>query len=126
MILAAAVAASLVMPVSIDHAEPLPLEPALDRSVPPARKSVAIRPLMNRATDCIARTVWADPRFATADPAARNNLIVDSVPSCIAPLRAMIDAYDQMFGDGAGEKFFMGPYLDALPEAIRARVKDAD
>jgi hypothetical protein len=30
----------------------------------------------------------------------------------------MIDAYDRFFGDGSGEAFFMGPYLDALPAAV--------
>jgi hypothetical protein len=30
----------------------------------------------------------------------------------------MIDAYDRYFGDGAGEAFFMGPYLDVLPAAV--------
>jgi hypothetical protein len=37
----------------------------------------------------------------------------------------MIDAYDRLYGDGAGETFFMGPYLDALPAAVTTRVKDA-
>jgi hypothetical protein len=36
----------------------------------------------------------------------------------------MIDAYDRFFGDGAGEAFFMGPYLDALPAAVSARAVD--
>jgi hypothetical protein len=30
----------------------------------------------------------------------------------------MIDAYDRFFGDGTGEAFFMGPYLDTLPAAV--------
>ena len=44
----------------------------------------------------------------------------------------MIDAYDRFFGDGTGEAFFMGPYLDALPDAVgtlaveRADVERAD
>jgi hypothetical protein len=37
----------------------------------------------------------------------------------------MIDAYDQLYGMGAGETFFMGPYLDSLPEAVTTRVKDS-
>jgi hypothetical protein len=32
----------------------------------------------------------------------------------------MIDAYDLNYGDGAGEAFFMGPYLDVLPRAVEA------
>jgi len=29
----------------------------------------------------------------------------------------MVDAYDRYYGEGAGEAFFMGPYLDVLPKA---------
>jgi hypothetical protein len=52
---------------------------------------------------------------------------VDSVPSCVDAVRAMIDAHDRVFGEGAGETFFLGPYLDALPEAIRRLIgEEAD
>ena len=51
-----------------------------------------------------------------------NDLIVESMPSCVEPVRSMIDAYDRLFGDGAGESFFMGPYLDALPAAVHKLV----
>ena len=78
------------------------------------------------ATECIARTVSADPRFQAATSGTEfNNLIVESVPSCADDLRSMIDAYDRLYGDGAGETFFMGPYLDSLPAAVTVRVKDA-
>ena len=30
----------------------------------------------------------------------------------------MIDAYDRYFGEGTGEAFFMGPYLDVLPKIV--------
>src|SRR5262245_53270169 len=117
MILAAIVAATLVMPVSMALVVPASIE----RAVPPEhdqraksptwRQAAALRPLINSATECIARNVSADPRFATAaDGAGLNDLIVDAVPSCLATLRAMIDAYDGLFGDGAGEEFFMGRY----------------
>jgi hypothetical protein len=123
MILAAVVTAALVVPVSLEPAMP----PAHDQSVRAltGRKAAALGPLINSATDCIARTVSADPRFArTADGSGLNELIVDSVPSCLAALRAMIDAYDSLFGAGAGEEFFTGRYLDELPAAVSARVKD--
>jgi hypothetical protein len=42
------------------------------------------------------------------------------MPACLTPVRAMIDAYDRYYGDGAGEAFFMGPYLDVLPKAVEA------
>jgi len=33
-------------------------------------------------------------------------------------MRSMIDTYDQYFGNGTGEAFFSGPYLDVLPTAV--------
>lgn len=81
-----------------------------------AQKNAAAQKLVRTATDCIARTVTADPRFRSQ--AELGDLIVDSMPTCLGQLRAMIDVYDQYFGDGMGEAFFMGPYLDLLPKAI--------
>ncbi len=46
------------------------------------------------------------------------------MPSCVTPVRAMIDAYDRYFGDGTGEAFFMGPYLDVLPAVVNRWVPD--
>jgi hypothetical protein len=89
------------------------------------QKDAAVRPLVSSATECIARTVSADPRFPVLKGAEFNNLIVESVPSCVDDLRSMIDAYDRLYGDGAGETFFIGPYLDGLPAAVTTRVKDA-
>jgi hypothetical protein len=83
------------------------------------QKNAAVQALVRSATECIARTVAAHPRFQKQAPHADlGNLIVASVPSCVEPVRAMIDAYDRYFGDGTGEAFFMGPYLDALPTAV--------
>ncbi len=47
------------------------------------------------------------------------------MPNCVVPVRAMIDAYDRYFGEGEGEAFFMGPYLDVLPSAVSKWVRDA-
>jgi len=35
----------------------------------------------------------------------------------------MIAAYDRYFGEGSGEEFFMGPYLDLLPQLLLKRTK---
>jgi len=80
------------------------------------QKNATIQTLARKATDCIARTVSVDPRFRTQ--ADLGDLIVDSMPTCLDPVRAMIDVHDRYFGDGTGEAFFMGPYLDMLPRAI--------
>jgi hypothetical protein len=85
------------------------------------QKTAAMAPLVRSATECIARTISADPRYGQRD---LGDMIVDSMPNCIAHVRAMIDAYDQYFGTGTGEAFFMGPYLDVLPTAVSRWVKD--
>ncbi len=81
------------------------------------QKIAATDPLVRSATDCIVHAVTADPRYG-AKTAALGDLIVDSMPACRKPVRAMIDAYDHFYGDGSGEAFFMGPYLDVLPKAV--------
>ena len=124
MLLATLIAASLVVPVSIEHGAPSGADAGSMLS--PEQKVAAMRPLVSSATECIARTVSANPRFAVAGAGtAFNELIVASVPSCIDALRSMIDAYDRLYGAGTGETFFMGPYLDALPAAVTRRVKSA-
>jgi hypothetical protein len=82
------------------------------------QKAAATEPLVRSATDCIVRAVTSDPRFAAEPRAAVGDLIVESIRSCRMPVRAMIDGYDRTFGEGAGEAFFMGPYLDVLPTAV--------
>jgi len=81
------------------------------------QKNAAMQPLVRSATECIAQAVVADARFRAPD-VGLGDLIVDSMTTCLGPVRAMIDAYDRYFGDGTGEAFFMGPYLDVLPAAV--------
>ena len=38
-------------------------------------------------------------------------------------MRALIEAHDRLFGEGTGEAFFMGPYLEILPKAVTRQVK---
>lgn len=79
-------------------------------------RSAAVQPAITRATDCVARTVAADPR--SADASKLGDIIVDSMAPCRDLMRSMIDTYDSYFGAGTGEAFFSGPYLDVLPIAI--------
>jgi hypothetical protein len=120
MILAPLAAAALLVSVATG--------PTVDPSVMPSlttrQKSVAMQSLVRSATECIARNVTADPRFGRRD-SDLGDLIVDSMPTCTTQVRAMIDAYDRYFGEGEGEAFFMGPYLDMLPTAVSTWVKDA-
>jgi hypothetical protein len=122
---AALLAGSLLVPVAVDRSAPWP-PPVRGATLPAERKDALMRPLVSMATECIARTVSADPRFRILEDSAEiNNLIVESVPSCVDDLRSMIDTYDRLYGDGAGETFFTGPYLDGLPASVTSRVKSA-
>jgi hypothetical protein len=98
--------------------------PAADANLSAQQKIAATEPLVRSATECIVRAVIADPRYRD-DSRALGDLIVDSVPSCLTPVHAMIDAYDRYYGEGSGEAFFMGPYLDVLPKAVVAGAKKA-
>jgi len=80
-------------------------------------KTAATVPLVRTATECIVQAVITDPRFGKNSPQL-GDLIVASMPACVAPVRAMIDAYDQYYGEGSGEAFFMGPYLDLIPKFV--------
>jgi hypothetical protein len=115
MILAKLAAATIVVAAAAG-----PLDPTgAVRELSLPQKNVAMRPYLKAATDCVARTVMGDARFRRDGPSPDlGDLIVDSMPKCLGPVRAMIDAYDRHFGAGAGEAFFMGPYLDALPRAV--------
>jgi hypothetical protein len=88
-------------------------------------KAAATEPLVRSATDCIVHAVITDPRYAKKGGAVLGDLIVASMPACVTPVRAMIDAYDRYYGEGTGEAFFMGPYLDVLPKAVMAGAKEA-
>ena len=80
-------------------------------------RMAATEPAIRSATDCIAHAVMNNPRYR-AEPGSLGDLIVASMPACVTPVRAMIDTYDRYYGEGAGEAFFMGPYLDVLPKAV--------
>jgi len=120
MILPHLAAASLVVAVATG---PL-VEPSVER-LSIQQRDTATRAFMRSATDCIVRTVAADNRFRKDDLSANlGDLIVDAVPKCLNPVRAMIDAHDRYFGEGSGEAFFMGPYLDALPNAVMKTIQN--
>lgn len=116
MIMAPLLAVSLVVTAATGPLDPQPGQAAVPHA--------ALQSRMRATTDCLVRAIAADPRSrqASAD-AMMGELIVDSMPACAATVREMIDAYDASFGDGAGEKFFMGPYLDVLPTAASRMLK---
>jgi len=118
MILSKLAAATLVVGVAGSVVE----SPTRQLSV--QQKDATTMAYVRSATDCIARTVASDTRFRKDNPASNlGDLIVESMPKCLDPVRAMIAAYDRYFGEGSGEDFFVGPYLDVLPDAVVHRIK---
>ena len=122
MILAPLVGVTLVVSVA---AGPAVMDPQGSLSMTARQKTAAVEPLVRSATECIARAVKADPRWRTSAPNGLGDLIVDAIPGCVPTVRAMIDGYDRYFGDGTGEAFFTGPYLDVLPGAVSKWMADA-
>ncbi len=120
MILAPLLGTALVVAVATDPLNDL----AHQANLSTQEKRAATEPLVRSATECIVHAVVGDPRYGVKPTAQLGDLIVDSMPSCLTPVRAMIDAYDRYYGEGSGEAFFMGPYLDVLPKAVVAGAKN--
>ncbi|MBS0534999.1 MAG: hypothetical protein JSR72_13155 [Proteobacteria bacterium] len=118
MIVESLVGLSLVLNVSLESRTALTAAAPVIPELSIRQKEAALLPLVNRATDCIVRQVFADPRYRHVRPAEINDLIIDSIPACEKPVRAMIEAHDRLYGSGSGEAFLLGPYLDVLPSAI--------
>jgi hypothetical protein len=122
MILAKLAAATLVVSVAAAPAT----DPTANLQLSIQQKNAATQAYVRSATDCVARVVAADARFRRNEPASNlGDLIEQSMPKCIEPMRAMIDAFDVYFGEGTGERFFEGPYLDALPNSVVKLIANA-
>jgi hypothetical protein len=118
MILESLVGLSLVLNVSLESPPTiLPERNPQQLSVP--QKQAALRPLVERATRCIAGRAVSDPRYR---PDLRrdeiNDLIADSLDACRDAVDDLVEAHDRMYGDGSGEAFLLGPYFDRLPAAV--------
>jgi hypothetical protein len=127
--IAAAALLSLSLAVSTTY-EPEDLAPnSYPRALAqmsPQQKFATLKPLVRSANDCVIHAIEADPRFKRPVAAAdMNELIVASMAPCKEAMRSMIDAHDRLFGEGSGEAFFMGPYLEGLPLTINKMVKGA-
>ena len=88
-------------------------------------KRAATEPLVRAATQCIVRAVIAASRICRAIRGRTGRSDRRFRSGMHTPVRAMIDGYDHYYGQGTGEAFFMGPYLDVLPQAVIAGGKNA-
>jgi hypothetical protein len=126
MLIGAVVGLSLIVTAAVERNAISPLGAVAPTQMSLRQKDATLRPLVASTTECIARTVSVDPRFEKSVQAGDiGELIVASMAPCLATVRAMIDTYDRLFGDGEGEAFFMGPYLDVLPMAVMTQLKNA-
>lgn len=126
MILAAVVALSIAMSpvVTVSVEQSAPSVRTVQPHLSAQQKSAVLRRFIRSATECVVRTVAADPRLAqSAKSGDVTPLIVDSMSECVDDVRAMIDAHDRLYGEGSGEAFFMGPYLDLLPATVTKAVR---
>jgi hypothetical protein len=100
-----------------------PIAPTYKGSLLPGQKSVATQRLVESATDCIARAVAKASDSHRPVSEQLGELITGAMPGCADRMRAMIESYDDSYGAGSGEAFFVGPYLDALPTAVGQRLQ---
>lgn len=115
---------SLLLNTAVEPYQPQADPDAAHKQMSLPQKNALIQPLMRSATDCIVGAVSANPRFQAGMPPERiNELIVSSMETCVDKMRAMIEAHDRLFGEGSGEAFFMGPYLEVLPRTVTRQVK---
>ena len=123
MLSAALVSLSLVVTATF---EPTDLTPNVKRQMTQQQKFAELRPLIRSATDCVVHAITTDPRFRpSVAGTVMNELIVASMAPCAEAMQTMIDAHDRLFGNGSGEAFFMGPYLEGLPITVDKLVRDA-
>jgi len=123
MILESVFGLSLVLNVSLDTEIPHRQAPVWSE-LSVADRQARLLPLVARATDCILRRIADDPRDRPdLRPDELNAMIADSLRGCARPLRAMIDMHDRLYGEGSGEAFLLGPYLDVLPSAVVRQVQ---
>jgi hypothetical protein len=79
------------------------------------------------ATDCVAPAALNNPEITTLYQENRlkevTNWIVLRSNACDNPLTAMRLLHDRIYGQGTGQTFLRGDYLDDLPRAVGERIK---
>lgn len=83
-----------------------------------AEKAAQVEPYTNATTACI---IQAMSKGAAVQVSEVTDRIVVAFQQCSAPARALIEVHDRLYGEGTGELFFNGPYLDALPAQVEGK-----
>lgn len=107
----------LLLGISASFAKEAPIRDNMEMSA--REKRVAVRPLLEATTDCIVRAV--EDSFDPTDPDTLSDRIVDSIPRCLLYVHALMEKVDALYGDGSGQEYFMGPYLQTLPTVLQSK-----
>lgn len=111
MLVAKLLAASIIVQAALHPTTSL--EPTAHEKITAFHKAV------HTTTSCVANVLNKDSRFEIE----LTDRIVLALIACQKSARALIDAYDVVYGSG-GEQFFMTKYLDSLgimiPKLLRA------
>src|SRR5262245_20717651 len=83
-----------------------------------AEKAAVVQRVINHATDCVVHQI----RASTQSTQDLGEQIVAAMPTCAETMRAMIESFDTTYGEGTGETFFSGSFLDLLPQVISRRL----
>jgi hypothetical protein len=79
------------------------------------------------ATDCVAAAALNNSEITTFYQENRlrevTNWVVLRSSACDNPLNAMRLLHDRIYGQGTGQTFLRGDYLDDLPRAVGERIK---
>ncbi len=118
---AALISLSVLTAVSVNPTNPVHTDARSANGLRAVLKST-----ITRANECVAEAVMSDPRFQGANDAAVNELIVDRIEMCKIEMQSMMAIFDNAYGDGTGEKFFMGQYLDELPAVVKGLTHRSD
>jgi hypothetical protein len=85
-----------------------------------AEKAAAVQRVVNHATECVVNEV----RTGTYPSDDLGERIVAAMPTCAETMRTMIESFDANYGEGSGETFFSGSFLDILPQIISKRLTE--
>ena len=89
-----------------------------------AQKRKIVVPDIKALTYCVARVTLSDPEGTVQ---YRDGLLASYVPKqlqkCPAEMNALLELYEETYGDGEAERFIRGPYLSDLPRAVLSVIR---
>lgn len=108
----------LLMCANVAHASresPLQQEEVVSRE-----KMQRIMNLTSKTTECVVKEALKFSKRRNIDLA---DVLIDKRSPCAAIVRELVTAVDEVYGEGEGDKYLMGYYLDELPQIIENRIE---